>query len=180
MFRWQEVTAKASTALCWRGGRLVSRFSFLQVFFFFSQECILYFSVSSWMFVGSRPPKNLIKQPFLKGDSLCISADIGAPPSTLHQISFRQHTHGNTHTRTSPVPLPLDFFIDVPYVSHHGVGTPLQGPGGQGQLDAELLHVGSLCDGCQSVGTPAQEEVTEGGLNGGHVRTEEGVLNLGG
>lgn len=132
------------------------------------------------MFVGSRPPKNLIIRPFLKGDSLCLSADIGAPPSTLHQISFRQHTREHPHSHLPhPVPLPLDFCLDVPYVSHHGVGTSLQAPGGQGQLDAELLHVGGLGDGCQSVWTPAQQEVTEGGLNGGHVRREEGVLNLG-
>lgn len=109
-------------------------------------------------------------------DSLCLSADIGAPPSALPGISL-QHTHTPTHThRTpspsthSPSPFFLDLVIDVPDVSHHGVGASLQAPGGQGQLGAELLHVSGLGDGCQSVGASAKQDVTEGSLGGGHVR----------
>lgn len=85
----------------------------------------------------------------------------------------------DTHAHTSPVLPSLDFLIDVPDVSHHGVGTSMQGRGGQSQLGVELLHVGGLGDGWQRVGASAQQEVTEGGLNGGHVWREEGVLHLG-
>lgn len=110
-------------------------------------------------------------------DSLCLSADIGAPPSALPGISL-QHTHPHTHTgpphpphtHNSPSPFFLDLVIDVPDVSHHGVGASLQAPGGQGQLGAELLHVSGLGDGCQSVGASAKQDVTEGSLGGGHVR----------
>lgn len=97
----------------------------------------------------------------------------------LHQLTLK-HTHARTHntpTLTSPRHA-LDFVVDVPDVSHHGVGTSLQVPGGQGQLGVELLHVISRSDGCQSVGASAEQEVTEGRLNGGHVRREEGVLHL--
>lgn len=89
------------------------------------------------------------------------------------------HTHTQEHLHSDLPPPPLNFFIDVPDVSHHGVGTSLQVPCGQGQLDAELHHVGGLGDGRQSVGAPAQQEVTEGSLNGGHVRGDKGLLNLG-
>lgn len=72
----------------------------------------------------------------------------------------------------------LDFVVNVPDVLRHGVGTSLQVPGGQGQLVAELLHVGRLCDGLQGVGAPAEQEVTKGSFNRSHVWREEGVLNL--
>lgn len=107
-------------------------------------------------------------------DSLCLSADYWSSylGSTSYLIS---HTH---QRQTTPRPFSLDFVVDFPNVAHHGVGTSLQGPGGQGQSGAELIHVGGLHDGCQSVGAPAQQEVTEGVLDGGHIRREEGVLNL--
>lgn len=124
--------------------------------------------------------KNLIISLFLKGDSLCLSADTGAPPTALQQISFEHiQTHTHAHLHLDPTLPLLIYFINVPDVSHHGVGTSLQAPSGQGQLDAELLHVGGLGDGRQSVGAPAQQEVTEGSLNGGHVRGEKVLLNLG-
>lgn len=115
-------------------------------------------------------------------DSLCLSADIGAPPSALQfttnfTITTDTHTNVTTNAHISAPPL-LDFVVDVPDVSHHGVSAPLQVPGGQGQLDVELLHVVGLGDGRQSVGAPAQQEVTERSLNRGHIRREEGVLNL--
>lgn len=130
---------------------------------------------------GIKTPQKSHYTPVSKGWQLVLKCWYWS--SSLHSTSnFISTTHTGTPTLAPPPPrppLPLDFCLDVPYVSHHGVGTSLQAPGGQGQLDAELLHVGGLGDGCQSVWTPAQQEVTEGGLNGGHVRREEGVLNLG-
>lgn len=95
---------------------------------------------------------------------------------TLNSISRQAHIN-DTHTRLS-VSSYSHYVVDVPDVPHHGVGTALQGPGGQGQLGAELLHVAGFRDGRQSVGAAAQQEVTEGSLNGGHVRRQEVVLNL--
>lgn len=73
----------------------------------------------------------------------------------------------------------LSLTIDIPDVSHHGVGTALQVPGSQGQLHTQTLHVGALSDGGQSVRASAQQEVTEGRLHGRLVGREEGGLNLG-
>lgn len=69
--------------------------------------------------------------------------------------------------------------IDVPDVSHHGVGTALQVPGGQAQPYTEILHVGGLGDGRQSVGASAQQEVTKGRLNGRLEGRQKVGLNLG-
>lgn len=69
--------------------------------------------------------------------------------------------------------------IEIPDVSHHGVGTALQVPGSQGQLHTEILHVSGLSDGRQSVGASAEQEVTVGCLNGRLVGREKGGLNLG-
>lgn len=91
----------------------------------------------------------------------------------LNFSKTQEHPHQPT-----PVPLRLDVVCDVPDVSCHGVGTSLQVPCGQGQLDAELLHVGGLSNGCQSVGATAQQEVTEGSLSRGHVGRQEGALHL--
>lgn len=89
-----------------------------------------------------------------------------------------ESAHANT-TAPSRLRVPrLNFFVEVPDVSRHGVGTSLQVPGGQGQLGVELVLVGGLGDGRQSVGAPPKQEVTEGNLDGGHVWREEVVLNL--
>lgn len=89
-------------------------------------------------------------------------------------------THDHPPSQLPPAPLPpsLKLFSDVPDVPHQGAGTSLQAPGAQGQLGVELLHVGDLGEGRQSVGAPTQQEVTEGSLSGGHVWREEAVLNL--
>lgn len=100
-------------------------------------------------------------------------------PQLYNKFLLNTYKHTHAHLHLDPTPPLLIYFIDVPDVSHHGVGTSLQAPSGQGQLDAELLHVGGLGDGRQSVGAPAQQEVTEGSLNGGHVRGEKVLLNLG-
>lgn len=68
--------------------------------------------------------------------------------------------------------------VDVPDVFDHGVGTALQVPGSQGQLHTQILHVSGLSDGRQSVGTSAQQEVTEGRLSGRLVGGEKGGLHL--
>lgn len=159
-------------------------FKYLLVFFFclFVLFCFFFF-LSFVSFVGLHlfPTKNSNISLYLKGETsdwqLVLSADTGAPPEP--QISFIPHTHtDHTHTHTSAPLSFLDFIVDVPDVSLQGVGTALQVPGGQGQLGVELFHVGGLGDGCQRVGATAQQEVTEGRLDGGDVRRKERVLDL--
>lgn len=82
-------------------------------------------------------------------------------------------------TTPAPPPPSLDLVVKVPDVTDHGVGAQLQVPGGQGQSGVELLHVGGLSDGRQSVGAAAQQEVTERSVNGGHIWRDERALNLG-
>lgn len=71
-----------------------------------------------------------------------------------------------------------DLVIQLPDVSHHGVGARLQVPGGQSQTGTERLHVCGRRHGRQSVVTPAEDEVPEGSLDGGQVWREEAMLHL--
>lgn len=174
-----------SEGLCLWGGRSVSRLLFFKCFgFFFTRiNFILFCLLLDVYWIETSPLKSHYK-PVFKGwqlvlkcwywsSSLCSTSDF-----LLTNTHAHTHTQ-NTHVHTYPTPLPLDYRTDIPYVSHQGVGTSLQGPGSQGHLGVKLLHVIGLGDGCQSVGAPAMQEVTEGGLDGGHVRREERVLNLG-
>lgn len=110
-------------------------------------------------------------------DSLCLVLTLELLQNLkFHLYHIHTHTsHPHSHLCTA---LFLDFIVDVPDVSLQGVGTALQVPGGQGQLGVELLHVGGLGDGFQRVGATAQQEVTEGRLDGGDVRRKERVLDL--
>lgn len=138
--------------LCWSwetAGRFVSSISLLQVFgdgFVFKSHILL---LSTWVFVGLnvRPPPTQKKELIIILDlrigplifSLCLNFG-----SKMYFWTKLSHKHATPKLKS----LLLDFIIDVPDVSHHGVGTSLQVPSGQGQLGAQLLLVAGHGDGC--------------------------------